>query len=200
RRIEILKLLGTIPGAKIPHQNDAASEILDTRVGVVQHLLGRGGRVRGIGADNLHQAVERRLGFCLLKIFSVDLDGIDGGRESFFVDACQGGRQGDEQRSVRIIGGGGLRGGLRREVRRAHGAYRSRGGAGEHFAARETGHEFLLLALSGRAALATQRSSSGALRLFQDEGEIRRGRRHVLGRRIPVTRHAARRRQRDAAL
>src|SRR5262249_27118182 len=52
----------------------------------------------------------------------------------------------------------------------------------------------------GRTALATQRSSSGALRLFQDEGEIRRRRRHVLGRRIPVTRHAARRRQRDAAL
>src|SRR6516225_5432011 len=53
----------------------------------------------------------------------------------------------------------------------------------------------------GRAApAAPQRSSSGALRLFQDEGEIRRGRRHVLGRRIAVTRHAARRRQWDAAL
>src|SRR5262249_24589829 len=53
----------------------------------------------------------------------------------------------------------------------------------------------------GRTApAAPRRSSSGALRLFQDEGEIRRGRRHVLGRRIPVTRHAARRRQRDAAL
>src|SRR5215475_11730953 len=53
----------------------------------------------------------------------------------------------------------------------------------------------------GRAApAAPQRSSSAALRLFQDEGEIRRRRRHVLGRRIPVTRHAARRRQRDAAL
>src|SRR5262249_18343782 len=53
----------------------------------------------------------------------------------------------------------------------------------------------------GRTAPATmQRSSSRALRLFQDEGEIRRGRRHVLGRRIAVTRHAARRRQRDAAL
>src|SRR5215467_10475726 len=45
----------------------------------------------------------------------------------------------------------------------------------------------------GRAApAAPQRSSSGALRLFQDEGEIRRGRRHVLGRRIAVTGHAAR--------
>src|SRR5262245_28381709 len=45
----------------------------------------------------------------------------------------------------------------------------------------------------GRTAPATtRRSSSGALRLLQDEGEIRRGRRHVLGRRIAVTRHAAR--------
>src|SRR5215831_21070415 len=53
----------------------------------------------------------------------------------------------------------------------------------------------------GRTApAAPRRSSCGALRLFQDEGEIRRGRRHVLGRRIPVTRHAARRRQRDATL
>src|SRR6516165_6317522 len=53
----------------------------------------------------------------------------------------------------------------------------------------------------GRTApAARQRSSSGALRLLQDEGEIRRGRRHVLGGRITVTRHAARRRQRDAAL
>src|SRR5215831_5198293 len=53
----------------------------------------------------------------------------------------------------------------------------------------------------GRTApAAPRRSSSGALRLFQDEGEIRRGRRHVLGRRITVTRHAARRRQRDLAL
>src|SRR5262245_24987597 len=50
----------------------------------------------------------------------------------------------------------------------------------------------------GRAA--PRRSSPGALRFFQDEGEIRRGRRHVLGRRIAVTRHAARRRQWDAAL
>src|SRR5262249_13879250 len=150
---------------------------------------------------DLHQSVERRIGFCLSKILPVDLDGIDGGRESFFVDARQGGRQGDEQPPIRIIGGGGLRGGLRGEVRRADDARRGRGGAGGAFATRETGHEFLLVVLSGRTApAAPQRSSSGALRLLQDEGEIRRGRRHVLGRRITVTRHAARRRQRDAAL